>query len=122
MSLAILLSGFKNVIRLKNIKLIVAVVQSSANDEISEDRMTLMRKRAEIDTKYLVVFNASDDLQLKQSLDRLGSTFAELANVYYKEEGLKVKTRVEKKSFNSHVAVASKLLYMQSSGETGLKL
>ncbi|KAJ6776653.1 FOIE GRAS [Salix koriyanagi] len=96
------IENLKNVIRPKNIKLIVAVVQSSANDEISEDRMTLMRKRAEIDTKYLVVFNASDDLQLKQSLDRLGSTFAELANVYYKEEGLKVKTRVEKKSFNSH--------------------
>uniref|UniRef100_A0A6N2NAQ3 Trafficking protein particle complex subunit 11 domain-containing protein n=1 Tax=Salix viminalis TaxID=40686 RepID=A0A6N2NAQ3_SALVM len=96
------IENLKNVIRPKNIKLIVAVVQSSANDEISEDRMTLMRKRAEIDTKYLVVFNASDDLQLKQSLDRLGSTFAELANVYYKEEGMKIKTRVEKKSFNSH--------------------
>ncbi|KAJ6313883.1 hypothetical protein OIU78_017519 [Salix suchowensis] len=52
------IENLKNVIRPKNIKLIVAVVQSSANDEIT--------------------------------------------NVYYKEEGLKVKTRVEKKSFNSH--------------------
>lgn len=35
--------------------------------------MMLIRKRAEIDTKYLVVFNASDDLQLKQSLERVGA-------------------------------------------------
>jgi hypothetical protein len=33
---------------------------------------------------------------------RLRGTFAELANVYYKDEGRKIKTRVEKKSFNSH--------------------
>ncbi|KAJ6417429.1 hypothetical protein OIU84_003197 [Salix udensis] len=64
--------------------------------------MIALRKRAEIDAKYSVIFNASDDLLLKQSLHRLRSTFAELANVYYKDEGRKIKTRVEKKSFNSH--------------------
>ncbi|KAJ6301288.1 hypothetical protein OIU77_015572 [Salix suchowensis] len=102
------IENLKNVIRPKNIKLIVAVVQSSANDEISEDRMTLMRKRAEIDTKYMLC-----------GFCRLGSTFAELANVYYKEEGLKVKTRVEKKSFNSHELNVR--CCFKSSGETGLK-
>ncbi|KAJ6376624.1 hypothetical protein OIU76_025724 [Salix suchowensis] len=96
------IENLKNVTRPKNIKLIVVVVQSSSNDEISEDRMIALRKRAEIDAKYSVIFNASDDLLLKQSLDRLRSTFAELANVYYKDEGRKIKTRVEKKSFNSH--------------------
>ncbi|KAB5534862.1 hypothetical protein DKX38_017948 [Salix brachista] len=100
------IENLKNVTRPKNIKLIVVVVHSSSNDEISEDRMIALRKRAEIDAKYSVIFNASDDLLLKQSLDRhvvvLRSTFAELANVYYKDEGRKIKTRVEKKSFNSH--------------------
>lgn len=96
------IENIKNATRPKNIKLIVVVVQSSSNDEISEDRMIALRKRAEIDAKYLVIFNASDDLLLKQSLDRLRGTFAELANVYYKDEGRKIKTRVEKKSFNSH--------------------
>ncbi|CAK7357578.1 unnamed protein product [Dovyalis caffra] len=127
------IENLKNVIRPKNIKLTVVVVQSSSsNEEISEDRMIALRKRAEIDAKYIVVFNHSDDSQLKQSFYRhvaviffvvlmsgglcifvvnvnvecgfcrLRSTLAELANVYYKEEGRKIKTRVEKKSFNSH--------------------
>ncbi|KAJ6293315.1 hypothetical protein OIU78_025323 [Salix suchowensis] len=75
------IENLKNVSRPKNIKLIVVVVHSSSNDEISEDRMIALRKRAEIDAKYSVIFNASDDLLLKQSLDRLRSTFAELANL-----------------------------------------
>uniref|UniRef100_A0A6N2N2Y9 Trafficking protein particle complex subunit 11 domain-containing protein n=1 Tax=Salix viminalis TaxID=40686 RepID=A0A6N2N2Y9_SALVM len=68
------IENLKNVSRPKNIKLIVVVVQSSSNDEISEDRMVALRKRAEIDAKYSVIFNARR----------------------------KIKTRVEKKSFNSH--------------------
>lgn len=32
---------------------------------------------------------------------RLGSIFAELANTYYRDEGRKIKTRIEKKSFSS---------------------
>ncbi|KAJ4844720.1 hypothetical protein Tsubulata_007712 [Turnera subulata] len=33
---------------------------------------------------------------------RLASAFAELANVYYRDEGRRIRTRVEKKSFNSN--------------------
>lgn len=32
---------------------------------------------------------------------RLGSTFAELANAYYRDEGRRVKTRLERKSYSS---------------------
>ncbi|OAY57698.1 trafficking protein particle complex subunit 11 isoform X2 [Manihot esculenta] len=94
------LENLKAVIRPKNIKLAVVVVHSSS-DDISEDRMIALRKRAELDSKYLVVFNPADSSQLEQSLNKLGSTFAELANTYYRDEGRRIKTRVERKSFNS---------------------
>ncbi|KDP24923.1 hypothetical protein JCGZ_24301 [Jatropha curcas] len=96
------LENLKVLIRPKNIKLAVIVVQSSSDDDISEDRIIALRKRAELDPKYLMVFNHTDAYQLKQSLSKLGSTFAELANTYYRDEGRRIKTRVEKKNFNSN--------------------
>ena len=38
---------------------------------------------------------------MKQPFCRLASTFAELANTYYRDEGRRIKTRVEKKNTNS---------------------
>ncbi|KAF2291669.1 hypothetical protein GH714_028028 [Hevea brasiliensis] len=78
-----------------------ALTLKTSND-ISEDGMIALCKRAELDAKCLVIFNPSDSSQLKQSLNKLGSTFAELANTYYRDEGRRIKTRVEKKSFNSN--------------------
>ncbi|KAJ8763871.1 hypothetical protein K2173_003653 [Erythroxylum novogranatense] len=95
------LENLKNEIRSKNIKLAVVGVQSSSSAEISEDRMIALRKRAEVDSKFLVIFNPYDDSQLQQSLSRLGTVFAELATTYYRDEGRRIKTRVEKKNFNS---------------------
>uniref|UniRef100_A0A2P2KI15 Trafficking protein particle complex subunit 11 domain-containing protein n=1 Tax=Rhizophora mucronata TaxID=61149 RepID=A0A2P2KI15_RHIMU len=96
------LENLKAVIRPKNIKLAIIIVHSSSYDDISEDRLLSLRKRAEIDSKFLLIFNPNDDLQLNQSLHKLGSIFAELANVYYRDEGRRIKTRVEKKNFNSN--------------------
>ncbi|KAK2977149.1 hypothetical protein RJ640_027762, partial [Escallonia rubra] len=83
--------GFVNmdrgVIRGRNIKLVVVVVaQSTSKDDISEDRMIALRKRAEVDSKHLIV---------------LGNTFAELSNSFYRDEGRRVKARLERKSFSS---------------------
>ncbi|CAL1366675.1 unnamed protein product [Linum trigynum] len=101
------LENLRNAIRPKNIKLVVVVVVpssflASSNDEIiSEDRMGALRKRSELDAKHIVFFNSGDELQLKESLNKLGSTFAELATAYYREEGRKIKPRVEKKNVSS---------------------
>ncbi|XP_010270568.1 PREDICTED: trafficking protein particle complex subunit 11 isoform X2 [Nelumbo nucifera] len=95
------LENLKAVVRGRNIKLTVVVVQSFDKDEVSEDRMIALRKRAEIDSKYLLTFVQKSSSDLKHSLNRLGSIVAELANTYYRDEGRRVKTCIEKKSFSS---------------------
>uniref|UniRef100_A0A2C9V1F8 RING-CH-type domain-containing protein n=1 Tax=Manihot esculenta TaxID=3983 RepID=A0A2C9V1F8_MANES len=88
------LENLKAVLRPKNIKLVVVVVHSSS-DDISEDRIIALRKRAELESKYLVVFNPADSSQLEQSLNKLGNTFAELANTYYRDEGRRSSVSLE---------------------------
>ena len=39
-------------------------------DDISEDRMISLRKRAELDSKYLITFIQNDASELQQSLNR----------------------------------------------------
>uniref|UniRef100_A0A1J3JCK7 Trafficking protein particle complex subunit 11 n=1 Tax=Noccaea caerulescens TaxID=107243 RepID=A0A1J3JCK7_NOCCA len=95
------LDSLKSVIRPKNIKLVVVVVQSSPHEEISEDRLLALRKRAELDSKYVLFVNFSIDSELTHSLSRIASAFAELALSYYREEGRRIKSRVEKRSSNS---------------------
>ncbi|GAV86182.1 Gryzun domain-containing protein/Foie-gras_1 domain-containing protein [Cephalotus follicularis] len=104
------LDSLKVLIRQRNIKLlIILVVHSSSSplqpqdDEIGEDRILALRKRAEVESKYLFVFtpDSDDAAQLTQSLNRLGSIFAELANTYYRDEGRRIKTLLDKKTLNS---------------------
>ncbi|KAG6552262.1 hypothetical protein Mapa_006112 [Marchantia paleacea] len=91
----------KGVIRGRNIKLVVAVVQPSLNGEMNEDRLTALRKRAEIDPKNCLIFITHDPGELKRSLLRLGSIMGELASMYYRDEGRRVKLRIEKKTYSS---------------------
>ncbi|KAK9129168.1 hypothetical protein Sjap_009655 [Stephania japonica] len=67
--------------------------------------MIALRKRAEVDSKYLLKFVQGNTSELYASLSRwvtshciefcrLGSTLAELANTYYKEEGRRIKVAV----------------------------
>ncbi|KAG6554217.1 hypothetical protein Mapa_004133 [Marchantia paleacea] len=90
-----------NVIRGRNTKLVIAVVQPSLKGEINETRMTVLRKRAELDAKNCFVFISHDPGELKRSLLRLGSIMGELANQYYKEEGRRIQNRIERKSYSS---------------------
>lgn len=57
-------------IRGRSIKFAVVVVVSNNADEISEDRMIALRKRAEVDAKYVIVLNPNDTANLKVSLHR----------------------------------------------------
>lgn len=101
LQLSTLLDHLKTVIRTRNTKLVVVVVQSSPEDDMNEDRMIALRKRAELDPKYILNFSLRDTSEVKQSLNRLGSVLADLIHIYYREEGRRVKTRVEKRNFNS---------------------
>ncbi|VFQ75527.1 unnamed protein product [Cuscuta campestris] len=96
------LENLKAAIRGRNSKLVVVVVShSKSKDELSEDRMVALRKRAELDPKHLIVFVPDEPSRLQHSLKRLGSTFAELANGYYKDEGRRIKTRLERRNYPS---------------------
>lgn len=77
------------------------MVQSSPHEDISDDRLVALRKRAELDSKYVLFFNSSIVSELTLSLSRLASAFAELALSYYREEGRRIKSRIEKRSSNS---------------------
>ncbi|PRQ47168.1 putative Foie gras liver health family 1 [Rosa chinensis] len=92
------IDNLKGLIRGRSIKLVVVVVNSHSTEEISEDQMVAVRKRAEVDAKYLLTFYTGEDSQLKQSLHRLGTVFAELAGMYYRDEGRRIKLRIERKS------------------------
>lgn len=98
-------------------------------DEVSEDRMIALRKRAEVEAKYVVMLNPNDESEFQQSLNRhvlfyqklvlmfkqqnvvvmscicfgcrLGNTFSELSSAYYREEGRRVKQRIERKNVSS---------------------
>ncbi|KAL5063542.1 hypothetical protein RYX36_025279 [Vicia faba] len=95
------LDSIKSVIRARNIKLVVVLVHTNANDEVSEDRMIALRKRAELEAKYVVILNPNNDSEFQSSLNRLASIFSELSGVYYKEEGKRVKQRIEKKNVSA---------------------
>ncbi|OMO77679.1 Tetratricopeptide-like helical [Corchorus olitorius] len=92
------LDHLKAAIRPRNIKLLLVVLLHS--EETSEDRLLALRKRADIDAKYLLLFNP-DPSQLNNSLQRLGDALAELATTFYRDEGRRIKARIEKKSFSS---------------------
>ncbi|KAG6650297.1 hypothetical protein CIPAW_06G032800 [Carya illinoinensis] len=95
-----LLDQIKAVLRSRNIKFLLVVVVPHG-DDIGEDRMLALRKRAELDSKYVVILKPDEPSELKQSLSRLGSALAELANTYYRDEGKRVKLRIEKKTSSS---------------------
>ncbi|MQL73211.1 hypothetical protein Taro_005568 [Colocasia esculenta] len=95
------LDNLKAVVRGRNIKLAVVLVQTTIRDDINEDLIIALKKRAEIDAKYLTTFVQNDSVEQRKSLHRLAGMFAELSNIYYREEGRRIKTRIEKKNFSS---------------------
>nr|GMC65948.1 trafficking protein particle complex subunit 11 isoform X1 [Ipomoea batatas] len=104
------LENLKAVMRGRNSKLVVVVVaQSNAKDEVSEDRMIALRKRAELDSKHLIIFVPNEPSELNQSLNRLGTTFAELANGYYRDEGRKIKARIERRNLELNIRYCFKV-------------
>lgn len=79
----------------------VILVQTEAGDELGEEVMVALRKRAEIDSKHLIVLVESDEAEWNASLLKLRTIFAELCSTYYKEEGRRIKARIEKRNFSS---------------------
>ncbi|KAE8726536.1 RNA-binding protein 24-like isoform X1 [Hibiscus syriacus] len=92
------LDDLKASIRPRNTKLLLAVVGKS--EDISEDRLLALGKRAEVDSKSLLLYNP-DPSQLDNSLQRLSARFSELGATFYKDEGRRIKARIEKKNFST---------------------
>ncbi|CAM8986690.1 unnamed protein product [Rhodiola kirilowii] len=94
------LENLKFVTRGRNIKLVLIIVQETPMDEISEERMTALRKRAEVESKHVIAITPNTS-EFTQSLNRLAIIFAELATIYYRDEGRRVRTRIERKGYGS---------------------
>jgi hypothetical protein len=69
--------------------------------EVNEERLTSLRKRAEVDSKCCIVFVTHEPSELRRSMARLGSILGELAKNFYIEEGRRVKSRIEKRTYSS---------------------
>ncbi|XP_042020189.1 trafficking protein particle complex subunit 11-like [Salvia splendens] len=96
------LDKLKASIRGRNIKLVVLVVTKwNDKDNTSEERILALRKRAEIDSKNLIIFVPDHEPELQQCLSRLWTVLGELANTYYRDEGRRVRSRLEKKNYTS---------------------
>ncbi|XP_047972886.1 trafficking protein particle complex subunit 11-like [Salvia hispanica] len=96
------LDRLKASIRGRNIKLVVLVVTKwNDKDNTSEERILALRKRAEIDSKNLIIFVPDHEPELQQCLSRLWTVLGELANAYYRDEGRRVRSRLEKKNYTS---------------------
>ncbi|ONK68724.1 uncharacterized protein A4U43_C05F15240 [Asparagus officinalis] len=95
------LDNLKSAIHGRNIKLIVVLVQRTTHENVSEDLLVALRKRAEIDSKYFLQYVQDDASELSQSLNRLAGLFADLCITYYREEGRRIRTRIDKRSITS---------------------
>ncbi|KAJ7556795.1 hypothetical protein O6H91_05G099000 [Diphasiastrum complanatum] len=95
------LDNIKNVIRGRNIKLVMVIVQPTLHGDMNEDRLVAFRKRAEVDSRNCLTFISHDPTELKRSLSRLGSVLGELSTNFYREEGRRVKLRIDKRSYSS---------------------
>lgn len=63
------LDNLKAVIRPRNIKFLLIIILKDG-DDINEDRFLALRRRAELDAKYILTFNPDDASQLQHSLNR----------------------------------------------------
>ncbi|KAM7519940.1 hypothetical protein LguiB_018902 [Lonicera macranthoides] len=96
------LENLKAVIRGRNIKLVLVVVVQSASKAIGSSRKVLRHKDSDIEYKLTLFFVLYEDRMIAlRMILLLGNTFAELANTYYREEGRRVKSRLERKGYNS---------------------
>eukprot|EP00897_Mesotaenium_endlicherianum_P002419 jgi/Mesen1/2204/ME000152S01290 len=94
--------NIKNVVRGRNTKLLVVVVHSTNAGEPNEERFATLRKRAEVDPRCCLLFAAAtaDAPELRRSLARLGGAALEAAAAFYREEGRRVKARVERRAYS----------------------
>ncbi|KAI5057496.1 hypothetical protein GOP47_0027511 [Adiantum capillus-veneris] len=97
------LDDVKNMMRGRNTKLIVVVVQPTVSSgDAVEERMMTLRKRAEVNAKCFLTFISQEPSEQKRSLARLGNILGELVTLFYKDEGRRIKLRMETKAFSSN--------------------
>lgn len=90
----------RNVIRGRGVKLLVLLLQATTVGEMNEERFVALRKRAEVEPRNVITFTYGDSADFKRSLNKMGNLLVEMVAVYYREEGRRVKSRVERKAYN----------------------
>ncbi|GBG77674.1 hypothetical protein CBR_g24120 [Chara braunii] len=81
-------------------KLVVCIVQHVPG-VVNEERAIALKKRGDLDPRCCMLFVTHDQVDLKRSLSRFASVVSDLARQYYGEEGRRIKTRLERKTYSS---------------------
>ncbi|GJP38052.1 hypothetical protein CLOM_g22485 [Closterium sp. NIES-68] len=90
----------KGALRGRNVKLVLLLVQATAGGEMSEERLGMLKRRAEVDGRSCIPFLVNDADDQKRSLTRLYSLVFELCANYYRDEVRRMRMKVERRAYS----------------------
>eukprot|EP00850_Spirogloea_muscicola_P017600 SM000153S01589 [mRNA] locus=s153:65187:74651:- [translate_table: standard] len=82
----------------RNTRMIVLMTQATLAGEVNEDRLSALRKRAEVEARACLQFVTDDPGELKRSLTRFAAAAAENASQFYRDEAKRLKGRMDRKA------------------------
>eukprot|EP00850_Spirogloea_muscicola_P000555 SM000002S05635 [mRNA] locus=s2:1359107:1364338:+ [translate_table: standard] len=78
--------------------MIVLMTQATLAGEVNEDRLSALRKRAEVEARACLQFVTDDPGELKRSLARFAAAAAENASQFYRDEAKRLKGRMDRRA------------------------
>ncbi|CAI7893432.1 unnamed protein product [Closterium sp. NIES-53] len=90
----------KSALRGRNVKLVLLLVQASAGGEMSEERLGMLKRRAEVDGRSCIPFLVADAEDQKRSLSRLYAVVVELCANYYRDEVRRMRLKIERRAYS----------------------
>ncbi|EGG14687.1 DUF1683 family protein [Cavenderia fasciculata] len=80
-------------IKQRNVKLMIVIVTNSSNVDVYDERFSMIRRRADIDPKYIIFLNKSEMKIFVKKWEKLA---LELTDLHYKEECQSSKSQIAK--------------------------
>ncbi|CAI5482111.1 unnamed protein product [Closterium sp. Yama58-4] len=90
----------KSALRGRNVKLVLLLVQATAGGEMSEERLGMLKRRAEVDGRGCIPFLVADAEDQKRSLSRLYAVVVELCANYYRDEVRRMRLKIERRAYS----------------------
>ncbi|CAI7888081.1 unnamed protein product [Closterium sp. NIES-54] len=104
----------KSALRGRNVKLVLLLVQASAGGEMSEERLGMLKRRAEVDGRSCIPFLVADAEDQKRSLSRLYAVVVELCANYYRDEVRRMRLKIERRAY-SHTELTVRYYFKTTS-------